>query len=77
MLHSGRLRFCNKLECCPQQAFSASLVFVGKVRSLPCSGASERCFTQAGSSSVISLSVVPGKSFLPSLVFVGKVRSLP
>jgi hypothetical protein len=40
----------NNLECCVQsRLFQLSQMFVGKVRSLPWSGAYKSCFTSAGS----------------------------
>jgi len=43
--------FRNKLECLSLvMLFHPSLMFEGEARSLPLSGAPERCFTRVGSS---------------------------
>ncbi len=54
------------------KSFQPSLMFVGKARGLPYSGAPERCFTRLGNK-LERLALAS----ISSLVFVCKARGLP
>ncbi len=58
----------------PGRPIQPTRMFVGKARSLPMSGAPERCFTQVGLKNECAHS---DRHFKLSPMFAGKARSLP